>query len=95
VAGVPPVQIVWEVAIAPAVGVAITVTVLLADISEQGDEPEVVSVRVATPLNPAGGVQLAFTFDALGENMPPAGVLHVTVVAPPPNEPPSAAVVPP
>jgi acyl dehydratase len=77
------------------VGVAITVTDLLAEAAEQGAIPVVENVKDAVPLYPGSGVHVAFAVFALGENEPPAGVLHVPPVAPPPNPPPSPAVVPP
>ena len=55
----------------------------------------VLSVNVAVPLNPTGGVQVAFKVLALGLNVPPALVLQVPPVAAPPIEPFRAVVVPP
>ena len=57
------------------------------------EPPLVVSVSVAVPLYPAGGVQVAFNVVALGLKVPPAGVDHVPPVAEPPTEPPNAADV--
>lgn len=77
------------------VGVAITVTVLLADAEEQGAIPVVVSTNVAVPLNPAIGVHVALSVLASGLKVPPEVVLHAPPVAPPPTEPPRPMVVPP
>jgi hypothetical protein len=55
----------------------------------------VVSTKVAVPEYAGGGVHVAFKVVALGLKVPPAEVLHVPPVAPPPTEPPNAAEVPP
>lgn len=77
------------------VGVGTTTTFLLAATDEQGFIPVVVSVKVAVPLYPAGGVHVAFRVFASGLNAPPCGLLHVPPVALPPTEPPNKPVVPP
>jgi hypothetical protein len=72
----------------------LTTCVLLADVVPH-DPPLVVSVNVAVPLYPAGGVHVAFNDVAFGLKVPPAGVDHVPPVAEPPTLPPNAADVPP
>ena len=57
--------------------------------------PIVVSVRVAVPVNPPGGVHVAFKVFAFGENVPPVGVDHVPPVAEPPTDPPNGSEEPP
>jgi hypothetical protein len=71
-----------------------TTCVLLADVVPH-DPPLVVSVNVDVPLNPAGGVHVAFKVVAFGLKVPPSGVDHVPPVAEPPTLPPNAAEVPP
>jgi len=68
--------------------------VVLADAVPQ-EPPVVVSVKVAVPLNPAGGVHVAFNVVASGLKVPPAGVDHIPPVATPPTKPFNAAEVPP
>jgi hypothetical protein len=61
------------------------------------EPPEVVNIRVAVPVNPAGGVQVV-VFGVLPElfvKVPPEAVDQTAAVALPPNEPPNAVVVPP
>jgi hypothetical protein len=93
-ADVPP----WHMAaIAPptfTVGLGFTTIVLLEVVVPQGP-PLVVSTKVAVPEYAGGGVQVAFKSVALGLNVPPAVVLQVPPVAPPPTEPPKFAEVPP
>jgi hypothetical protein len=72
----------------------LTTCVLLADVVPH-DPPLVVSVNVAVPLYPAGGVHVAFNVVAFGLKVPPAGVDHVPPVAEPPTLPPNGAEVPP
>jgi hypothetical protein len=84
-------------AIAPptfTVGLGFTTIVLLKVVVPQ-EPPLVVSTRVAVPEYAGGGVQVAFRSVALGLNVPPAVVLQVPSVAPPPTEPPKFAEVPP
>jgi hypothetical protein len=76
------------------VGNGLTTCVLLA-VAVPHDPPLVVSVNVAVPLYPAGGVHVAFNVVALGLKVPPGGVDHVPPVAEPPTEPPNAADVTP
>jgi len=84
----------WQM-VTPVVGTCgFTIIVLLADAVPQ-EPPLVVSVKVAVPLNAAGGVHVAFRFVALGVKVPPAGVDHIPPVAPPPIEPLKGAEVPP
>ena len=80
---------------ASTVGVAITVTVRFILTAGQGAIPVVVSVSVALPLYPAGGVQVAFRVFAFGLNVPPAELVQSPPVADPPMTPPSAVLVPP
>lgn len=68
-----------------------TMIVLLALAEEQG--PVVVSTRVAVPLKPAGGVQVALRSLAEGLNVPPAEELQLPPMALPPTDPPKAAEV--
>jgi hypothetical protein len=75
-------------------GGGLTTCVLLA-VAVPHDPPLVVSVNVAVPLYPPGGVHVAFNVVAFGVNVPNAGVDHVPPVAEPPTEPPNAADVPP
>ena len=71
-----------------------TSCVLLAD-AVPHVPPTVVSVKVALPLYPGGGVHVAFNVDGSGLKDPPAGVDHIPPVAEPPKLPPNAADVPP
>jgi hypothetical protein len=75
-------------------GGGLTTCVLLA-VAVPHDPPLVVSVNVAVPLYPPGGVHVAFNVVAFGVNVPNAGVDHVPPVAEPPTEPPNDADVPP
>lgn len=59
------------------------------------EPPVVVSVNVAVPLYPTGGIHIAFKVVKLGLKVPPTGVDQVPPVAEPPTLPPKAAVVPP
>lgn len=77
------------------VGVGLTIISTLSETEAHGAIPVVVSMRVAVPLKPAGGVHVAFNVFALGVKVPPAGVLHVPPVAAPPILPDNALVVPP
>jgi hypothetical protein len=72
----------------------LTTCILLA-VAMPHDPPLVVSVNVAVPLYPAGGVHVAFNVVAFGVKVPPALVDHVPPVAEPPTLPPNAAEVPP
>ena len=69
------------------VGVGATSTLTVAVAAGHGLIPVVVNVNTAVPVNPTGGVQLAFNVFALGVKVPPAGVAHVPPVADPPVEP--------
>ena len=80
---------------ASTVGVGLTVTILVSVTAAQGAIPVLVSVRVAVPLNPGGGVQVALRVLASGENVPPDGVDQVAPVADPPVIPFRGFVVPP
>jgi hypothetical protein len=75
-------------------GGGLTTCVLLA-VAVPHDPPLVVSVNVAVPLYPPGGVHVAFNVVAFGVNVPNAGVDHVPPMAEPPTEPPNDADVPP
>jgi hypothetical protein len=77
-----------------ATGVANTV-IVFESVAGPQEPPLVVRVRVAVPLYPAGGVQVASRSVSDGEKVPPAGVDQVPPVAEPPTEPPRAAEVPP
>lgn len=57
--------------------------------------PVVVKVRIALPLKPGGGVQVAVKVVALGVKTPPAGEDQIAPVAEPPIAPDNAFVVPP
>ena len=60
------------------------------------EPPEVVKVKVAVPLYPDGGVQVAFKVAASGLNVPPTPPSdQVPLVAEPPTEPPNGEEVPP
>lgn len=59
------------------------------------EPPDEVNVRVAVPVYPAGGVQVAFNVVALGENVPPADDVQVPLVAGALTLPPKAAETPP
>ena len=72
------------------IGFGLTTIVLLAKVVPH-EPPLDVRVKVAVPLYPPGGVQIAFKFVALGANVPPVGEDHVPPVAPPPTEPPKTA----
>jgi hypothetical protein len=69
-----------------------TISVLLDDVVPH-DPPTVVSVKVAVPLYPGGGVHVAVKVDGLGLKDPPAVVDHIPPVAEPPTLPPSEADV--
>ena len=71
---------------ASTVGVARTVISTVDVTAGHGDMPVVVSVRVAVPVKPMDGVQVAFKSVTL-ENVPGAGVDHIPPVADPPTEP--------
>lgn len=78
---------------ASTIGFGLTTIVLEAVLTQ--DPPVVVSVKVAIPVYPAGGVQVAFKFDALGLNVPPMPPSdHTPPVADPPTLPPKGAEVP-
>lgn len=68
-----------------------TMIVLLALTEGQG--PVVVSTRIAEPLKPAGGVQVALRSLAEGLNVPPPDELQLPPVALPPTDPPKAVEV--
>jgi hypothetical protein len=65
-----------------------------ADVVPQ-EPPDEVNVRVAVPVYPASGVQVAFNVVALGENVPPADDVQVPLVAGALTLPPKAAETPP
>jgi hypothetical protein len=69
-----------------------TISVLLDDAVPHAP-PKVVSVKVAEPLYPGGGVQVEFNVVGAGLKIPPAGVDHVPPVAEPPMLPPREADV--
>ena len=76
--------------------VLFAVTVMFFDaVAGPQEPPLLVKVKVAVPLNPAGGVQVAFKLVALGLKVPPAFEDQVPPVAEPPTLPPKAAEVPP
>ena len=56
--------------------------------------PAVMSVRIAVPTYPTGGVHVAFNVFALGEKVPPSVVDHVPPEAEPPTVPDKEAVPP-
>lgn len=70
-------------------------TMVFESLTVPHNPPEVVSINVAVPVYPAGGVQVAFSVVAFGLNVPPAAVDQVPPVAEPPTVPPNAADVPP
>jgi hypothetical protein len=76
------------------VGLGLTTTFFVAKVVPQ-DPPLVVRVSVAVPVYAGGGVHVALRVVAVGLKVPPAGVVQVPPVAPPPTDPPRAAVVPP
>jgi hypothetical protein len=90
---VPPGQI--DGTAGPALAVAAGETVALFDADAVPHPLVVVRVNVAVPLYPLNGFQVAFKFVAEGLNVPPAELDQIPVVAEPPTEPPSGAVVPP
>lgn len=94
-AEVPPWHIAESAGPAFTIAVGFTITVFEAVAEVQGLPPVEVNSKVAVPLNPAGGVQVAFNVLALGLKEPPEVVDHVPPVADPPTEPPNAEVVPP
>ena len=94
---VPP----WQIAATPepafTVGFGFTVNDLLADVLPH-EPPDVVRVNVTGDVDDADAVYVvvAGVVPLLLVNVPPAPPsLHTAEVAPPPNEPPKAAVVPP
>lgn len=94
---VPPWQIAVKAEPAFTVGFSLTVTFLLADVVPH-TPPEVVSVNVTGDVDDADAVYVAVAgvLPLLLVKVPPAPPsLHTALVAPPPNEPPNAAVVPP
>jgi hypothetical protein len=93
-AEVPPWHIAVSAAPALAVGAGITTCVLFAVAVPQAP-PLVVSINVAVPLYPEGGVHVAFISVSAGIKVPPAAVDHVPPVAEPPTLPPKGAEVPP
>jgi hypothetical protein len=74
--------------------VAPVTSCVLEAVTAPQDPPLVVSVRVAVPVNPTGGVHVAFNVVAPGVNVPPDGVDQVPPVAEPPTEPPKGAEEP-
>ena len=94
---VPPWQIAATAEPAFTVGFGFTVKLLLAEVLLQ-EPPDVVNVNVTGLVDEAEAVYVvvAGVLPLLLVNVPPAPPsLHTALVAPPPNEPPKAAVVPP
>jgi hypothetical protein len=94
---VPPWQIAAMAAPTLTVGLGLTVSTLLAFVVPH-DPPAVVSVNVTDAGAPAAAVYVVVPGVApvLFAKLPPAAPsLHTADVAPPPNDPPRAAVVPP
>jgi hypothetical protein len=94
---VPPWQIAATAEPAFTVGLGFTVRFLLADVVPQ-EPPVVVNVNVTGLVDVADAVYVVVpgVLPLLLANVPPAPPsLHTAPVAPPPNEPPNAAVVPP
>ena len=93
----PPWQIAATAEPAFTVGLGFTVRFLLADVVPQ-EPPVVVNVNVTGLVDVADAVYVVVpgVLPLLLANVPPAPPsLHTAPVAPPPNEPPNAAVVPP
>ena len=94
---VPPWQIAATAEPAFTVGLGLTTNELVAEV-EPHEPPEVVNVKVTGLVDEADAVYVVVpgVLPVLFVNEPPAPPsLHIADVAPPPNEPPKAAVVPP